>query len=332
MHANQWQDVLDLQLDISGWLTSEEGRLFGANWFTLNYSDPYIEAALRQLAHENEDDEAVPVEKQRAEGARWAYFTGVGVFNAEAVFIDPDMMTVVEAAVAGFHGEPLLETDLITREGFLVLPRPMTLRPTVGVPKGADDEERDIAREQNWSAAYWKAGAGGITLSLFHDMNIPDALDWSRPKEAERIRHLTRWVPTHTVTWPFGKMHPGQGLRLGHEDAQTQMQAIWRLLNQTLAVHTKQQPPRAFMKRALRAKMDVKHITIVRLRRPRQENEHDEHGSVEWSHRWVVGGHWRNQWYPSISLHRQIWISPYVKGPEDLPLVVNKARIFALVR
>jgi len=41
---------------------------------------------------------------------------------------------------------------------------------------------------------------------------------------------------------------------------------------------------------------------------------------------------WRNQWYPSLSQHRQKWISPYVKGPEDKPLVVRPRRVYQWTR
>lgn len=37
-------------------------------------------------------------------------------------------------------------------------------------------------------------------------------------------------------------------------------------------------------------------------------------------HRWVVSGHWRNQWYPKRGLHRPKWIPGHVKGPEGAPL------------
>lgn len=43
--------------------------------------------------------------------------------------------------------------------------------------------------------------------------------------------------------------------------------------------------------------------------------------SREWRHRWVVRGHWRNHWYPSLKDHRPVWISPYLKGPADAPLL-----------
>ena len=47
-------------------------------------------------------------------------------------------------------------------------------------------------------------------------------------------------------------------------------------------------------------------------------------GHVEWSRRWFVRGHWRDQPYgPGMSLRRLKWIDPYIKGPSDKPLDVR---------
>lgn len=47
-------------------------------------------------------------------------------------------------------------------------------------------------------------------------------------------------------------------------------------------------------------------------------------GTVEWSHRWMVRGHWRDQpCGPGNSLRRLTWIDPHVKGPSDKPLDVR---------
>lgn len=307
----RWQDVLDIQLEIHSFLTSENGREFAEGWWGSQQGPDGERPGIDGL----HTDEEI-----RQEARLWATFVGVGVFNAEGVYIDPDMMTVVEAAVAGFHGEPLIESDLITQCGLMVLPRAMTIRPLErGVPLG-------------WSCAFWQVVPTGVALLLLHDQLEPDELDRRNPEHAQRIRKVTRWLPTHYAHWKWGEMHPNFASSSGAYDTQVQMQGIWRLLNQTLAVRTKERPPRGFLKRAQKAKLPTEHVTIVRLRRPRQEPEPGDPVIVHWSHRWVVGGHWRNQWYPSISMHRQIWISPYVKGPDELPLVVNKARIFALVR
>lgn len=74
-------------------------------------------------------------------------------------------------------------------------------------------------------------------------------------------------------------------------------------------------------------------IRVVELRRKQAKSEHSsDHESVEWSHQWVVSGHWRNQWYPSLNAHQPRWILPYVKGPEDAPLKPPRAKVFAVVR
>lgn len=52
---------------------------------------------------------------------------------------------------------------------------------------------------------------------------------------------------------------------------------------------------------------------------------------TEWNHRWIVRGHWRNQWYPSTQVHRPKYVPSYVKGPEDKPLIVHD-KIFSVDR
>lgn len=66
-------------------------------------------------------------------------------------------------------------------------------------------------------------------------------------------------------------------------------------------------------------------VTIIRL--PHRHYAHSNgESSVDWSHRWVVSGHWRKQWYPAAEVHRPKWIAPYIKGPDDLPLVIKEKR------
>jgi hypothetical protein len=40
-----------------------------------------------------------------------------------------------------------------------------------------------------------------------------------------------------------------------------------------------------------------------------------------YEHRWLVRGHWRRQWYPSLGVHRLVWIAEHPSGPADRPLV-----------
>lgn len=72
---------------------------------------------------------------------------------------------------------------------------------------------------------------------------------------------------------------------------------------------------------------------IVALRRVQHAGASGgEHAEMERAYRWIVRGHWRNQWYSSQQRHKVRWITPYVKGPEDKPLRIPKERVFAVVR
>jgi len=70
-------------------------------------------------------------------------------------------------------------------------------------------------------------------------------------------------------------------------------------------------------------------VTFVLLRRMAEgrRNEPETETEVEWKHRWLVSGHLRAQWYPSEGAHHLIWIAPYVKGPEDAPLLEHVYRV-----
>lgn len=53
---------------------------------------------------------------------------------------------------------------------------------------------------------------------------------------------------------------------------------------------------------------------------------------VDWSCRWSVGGHWRQQWYAAARVHRRRWIGEYVKGPADKPFRPRGATVYGVVR
>lgn len=75
-------------------------------------------------------------------------------------------------------------------------------------------------------------------------------------------------------------------------------------------------------------------IRVVQLRRKERVggNQSGQPVEREWSCQWVVRGHWRQQFYPSKHRNQPIWITPYVKGPEDKPLKAPRATVFAVVR
>lgn len=82
---------------------------------------------------------------------------------------------------------------------------------------------------------------------------------------------------------------------------------------------------RSARRRAERVHIQIpSEVQVIELRR-REATTHEATGesSIEWTHRWIVNGFFRRQWYPSTGTHRLKWIDEFVKGPEHLPLVVK---------
>jgi len=76
---------------------------------------------------------------------------------------------------------------------------------------------------------------------------------------------------------------------------------------------------------------EVKVVTLRAIKRVKVR-EGEEPEPVDWSCRWMVRGHWRNQWYPSLGIHQAKFIGSYIKGPEDKALRLPKAQLFTVVR
>lgn len=97
----------------------------------------------------------------------------------------------------------------------------------------------------------------------------------------------------------------------------------WNLQRQRVTRTTETYPPRATQRRMSREgyAADLAKVRVIDLG---GSNSAGDGTGREYHHRWVVNGHWRNQWYPSLEDHRPVWISPYTKGPEDAPFLTGE--------
>jgi hypothetical protein len=154
--------------------------------------------------------------------------------------------------------------------------------------------------------------------------------------EARRAhaRHLMPLSLVHMWQWSWGEgwgewddperydVMPDDSYEQMRERAKQQLaliQVTWRLAAQL--VTTVERPIRQLWRDANRKGIKHKDVTVIRLRRSREgyvPPEGDGEGHL--TYQFVVRGHWRNQWYPSLKDHRQVWIAPYVKGPEGTEL------------
>lgn len=78
----------------------------------------------------------------------------------------------------------------------------------------------------------------------------------------------------------------------------------------------------------------VSDVKVIELRRRETSTALSvpcSHEVVEWSCRWVVNGHWRNQPYANGE-RKLIYIMPFVKGPSDKPLRVPTHTVYQVSR
>lgn len=107
--------------------------------------------------------------------------------------------------------------------------------------------------------------------------------------------------------------------------------AALELASQKIATVDDVNPTRPSRRRA-RAWRPEPVVRIIQLRRLETNQRSEEAVPVDWRCRWIVGGHWREQWFPSTEVHRPVWISPYIKGPEEKPLKLANASVFVVSR
>lgn len=341
----RWEDALDALTDIYKFWRSDTGKLYakgflsdreqkiasgayhGDDLLALRAApDPSYDKYVGDLAPDaqitawrNKRNEMVEIYRDMDSRL------GAMAFNSDPIYVDPDVWTLVEGAAEQWQGEPLHASDLPTAAGFMLLPRPVYFHDVW--------QKRVAIRAVNWHPMQFqfrdpetgKIGGlrSGILIALYHHASDRD--DYTQPGEGT----FGQWLLVHAQPWFFGVDEGGPRVEGFH--VAMYLQVCWRLMQQDVIVGDQRKPGGQFAKRAERADID-KRVTVVTLRRARQDQDDREPRTVDWAKRWVVSGHWRNQWYAVAQIHRLIWIAPFVKGPEDKPLVINKVRAFQFVR
>jgi hypothetical protein len=254
-------------------------------------------------------------------------------------FVSEDMVTLCEHAADGMPSHELAVSELVTNAGFMILERPI------------------YVDSLNWGlvpvrALVWKLVGPGTQIlgwpnsrsdrpvvacmafmDLDHEDTPPDPVN--APGYRSRLWPVLHWL------WPEGEPVDAvynwnnltdDTVRQAFMQLRKYFMATWLLSGQRIAGVTGQKPARGLRRRAERAKLPST-VLVVRLRREtgRQYDDDHESNEVEWSHRWLVNGHWRRIWDKKEQRVRLIWVSPYIKGPENKPLIL-KDRIYKFER
>jgi hypothetical protein len=326
------------------WEIAYENQLETWAFWQSHLASPYIGAFLHDLRKKNRGSRAESIYSQAVETE------SAKLLEADPIYVEDEMMTVWEKAAEGFEPEPFEASDLLGPAGFVYLPRPMYLTDLYG--------KRCAWRAFAWGTSLLVTTDGkthsskpGISLSLYSHRDDADDYgnfhrDWEEGTMGEglvryplTLLHLDHWaygdrpaeLAAEITAEEYGRAGAVNAMA-GFQETWRNIQSLFRLMQQTITTPVEREAPRATRRRAKRQPdREIKPVTVIQLRRPKKPRQGEER-DVDWTHRWLVGGHWRNQWYPTLGIHRQRYIAPYVKGPEDKELRIREKRAWELVR
>jgi hypothetical protein len=321
MSAVKPGDLLEIANDIADWWLTREGYMYAAAF--------------------TED----VIEKNRLEGMDVSKIAAETLAGAQAVvlklavpfFIADNMVQVCQGASKTMPKQPILESDLPAKTGFMWLEDVFIFR---------DVHNQGVAVR----AIQWNTNETHVGIALYSDPLHPD--DEMQPSQ-------------YTVTTPEGLLFAGQwALEFGKDysdvdhllydvrrrkEVENEAWALaiknmadlfkfilttWTLMQQFIRYQHKVMIHRASRRRLARRKREIQPIVYVTLRRMEddgwQRDPNAEQRGVQWSHRWIVNGYWRNRKGKDGS-YRQEYVMPHEKGPAHLPLI-EKDRIYILKR
>lgn len=200
-----------------------------------------------------------------------------------------------------FQPEPLVQTDLMTPSGLVVCDRQLVVDPDADLSGDNDDHRGVISTGPGKVAFLWMGG-----INEFDDFILFSAY-------IGRPGHRWSWLMGSHTRITFGD-EPTHGMT-------AMFQVLMRLMQQRVLSTTQ----RTAGSKKTKRQGKINPVNIVHLPRTVTDAIATGQGG-NYSHRWWVAGHWRNQWYPSLGLHRQKWIHGYVKGPDGTPFI-PKTRI-----
>jgi len=309
MQRQNWETALSAQSEVLALMTSDRGKQYARIWLL---------------------DRATKYGTGAAQPSAMAFAAMVDdLIVAEPLYVAPDMHHLVLDAMQSFDArEPLHEEDVLFRCGFAYLSEPFL---------GPDMAGKTAA----FRTIHWRMGI----------VDLPETFAQSNGGEAGPTMCLTITLWSHTadkddysevwnagVPGPWGVLHTtvmplafanqlihtrGEGDK--NADWITYLRVLHRLMAERIVSPSRRRTARPVWREAKRRGMpEVKDVIVVELRRVTTKTD-GEPGQAHYSHSFMVRGHWRNQWYESLKIHRQKWISPYIKGEGDF---IEKERVW----
>lgn len=249
--------------------------------------------------------------------------------SADLFHVSDTMVDVAEAAAQSLPEFSLEKEDMPSPSGFLVFGRPIPGREVTGC--GCENYAIDVVAASWCTVKNSVEDFESVLTTWWWDSDIIAAHEVSHgrltPAEAARWRKQVGALSMATTNfWPLS-LPPVEANR--HLMRLSILKTIWLFMQQELAVAEPVHYDRAMRRRAAREQRELPPVRIITLRRARHSQHEGEHGNREYHHRWLVRGHWRQQWFRTRQVHRPVWIAPHIKGPEDAPLLGGE-KVYAL--
>jgi hypothetical protein len=252
-----------------------------------------------------------------------------------------DLAVIAERSLPGFRFVP---EDLPSHFGFLYFDKP--------IEWDIDSSSEAVVRRSSVVAVSWgilgKAPqvdvhpGADVWISWYADAHEFFYREFNAgrfpgvsAREAELARLGPRLELAHETTMWFGDTIEAEEYEQVRSNSTTIellgiLKTVWLLMGQSLASAEQAKYDRPSLRRLKRASREPAPVRVITLRRqPADTGSHDS--DREYHHQWVVRGHWRKQWYPSVNDHRPVWIAPHIKGPEGAPLLGGE-RVYSLKR
>lgn len=298
---SRYSVVMDKQQSALRWIASEEGQqdFFGGQTRRIVHVD-----GTETLGDSLEQDET-----KSANRLLYNHLVTLLV-GGEPFYWSPELSSLLTQVSADMPPWTLRREAIITPHGYMWFDQPLPL------PDGSQIEAigwgmrgRDAPGQRvQIIACLWLVGwQGQPAMSFVWDTGTTQPND-----TAERRDVLTQAVYNRMIVY---------------------VAAAFALFEQRILVAPRVRPDRATLRRMTKAGRKERDLFVVTLRRAAHQADTGEGEPVEWSCRWIVRGHWKQQPYgPGNTLRKPIFILPHVKGPDGLPLKPLKQRLFAVTR
>jgi hypothetical protein len=317
INAHGWSRALDVQMDQHKWQLTDQGM-----GYTITFLGSFLEKA-------GEYPESKQYEFVRDVTALTKNLT-ITLWRADTIYLTKDMQHLILQAAHDLPAEATFDShNLITPVGFCMFEETLYGEDAHGATLAINA----IAWQIN--PISWKGDEPREALVIYFFTPLSDMSDDINRVVVPKMRAAGHHVPplalTHLYPTAFGDTvpqsdHPGSELVTGLLKMFIAMQLI---AQQKIGEPVRLLPDRPTRRRMAREGMPERLITLITLRRKSAKKDEDEDKEpIPWSRRWVVRGHWRRQWYPSLKRHDWKYIYEYVKGPENKPLVITERRVF----